>query len=160
MNPFTIGQSLTVVFGSRQRWCIERVTPQRCAMRMPGLTTPALLWFTVAQLLTWNPQTAPKVVPVQPVYLLPALIVRSQPRRRVQMQLLCVGNVIAIFGGRYAIYSIGPVYISRPFPNAPAHVTEPTRDAVLVDVTTGEKRDYPFRNIGHGAERVEGQVAS
>lgn len=77
MNPFTVGQTLTVVFGTRQRWCVERVTPTHCAMRYPGLTCAAVKWFRVADLRAWNPQPcralALTFIPVQFPAIVPGL---------------------------------------------------------------------------------------
>src|SRR5690606_18617342 len=77
MNPFQIGQTLNVHFGTRQRWCVERVTPTHCAMRVPGLTCAAVKWFRVDDLRAWNPQPcralALTFIPVQFPAIVPGL---------------------------------------------------------------------------------------
>lgn len=115
--------------------------------------------MTIHQLCDYFDLLACHRAPAVP--LLPAVCIRRHEAKRVPMQQLVAGDVVwlAPYGASFAILSIGPVYETRPFPNAPAHVTEATRDAVLVNVVTGERRAYPFRNIGHGAERVEGKAA-
>ena len=61
MNPFAIDQVLTVQFGQRQRFAVAAVTQDRCAMRSSAL--PYVHWYTVADLLRWNPQPAIHLLP-------------------------------------------------------------------------------------------------
>src|SRR5690606_27730040 len=47
--------TLTVVFGNRQPMRVVALRPDACLMRLPH-STPMSKWYSVADLLAWNPQ--------------------------------------------------------------------------------------------------------
>lgn len=164
MNPFRPNDTLFVHFGSVQRWPVAHATATHCALRIPGLTTPAVLWFSAEQLLAWNPRAEPKAAHGRPVYLLPAprpVMFGTFGTRYVEMQHLSVGDILlhGPMGQRVMVCALGQVYDTHPLKGA-AHFSEMVRFGVLQDLKTGRKWAHEFRNCGHGGERVIGKAAA
>lgn len=59
MNPFQIGDTLTVHFGTPQPFTVMALRPDACLMRFPAFTFGK--WYRVTDLQRWNP-VPPKTV--------------------------------------------------------------------------------------------------
>lgn len=112
MNPFRVGDRLVVEFGHRQTFTVAALTGSRCAMRFPNLSF--VRWYTVDDLLRWNPERAPKpaAAPVVSSGLaLPApLTPFERGHIRMHQKHLAAGDVLDADGrGLFIILRIEPV---------------------------------------------------
>ena len=68
---------------------------------------------------------------------------------RIHMKTIEPGDTVWLGGSILAectVLWIGPAYEARPWRNAPAHVTECTRDSILKNTRTGALFTYQWRN--------------